>query len=90
MKKYVCEGCRGTGKQEELVSTPTVDFDFYEPVKYCPCSLCAVKGYTSFVMAKTPEDDQLIDAIKKGRINIVSAVVVVTVKASKATQSFIT
>lgn len=72
MKKYVCEGCHGKGTQEEFVMTSTTDFDFYEPVKLCPCALCVAKGYTPFIMAKTPEDDQLVDAVKKEVVSVVN------------------
>lgn len=52
---YVCNLCRGLGE------IWTIDGED-ESTK--PCPLCVAKGFAPFVMAKTPEDEAIIQALR--------------------------
>jgi len=53
MKKYVCEMCRGNGWVWSCDMEGKDD-----------CSLCVKKGYTPFIMAREPNDEAIVQAIK--------------------------
>jgi hypothetical protein len=73
MKRYVCEVCYGRGKVTTLTDEQQVGFGaepgYWFRSDHCPS--CVAKGYTPFVVARTPDDEAIVEAIKQ-KIEVVN------------------
>jgi hypothetical protein len=86
MKKYVCEVCRGKGAvttmTDEQQNGARVEPGYWFKNEQCPA--CVVKGYTPFVMAREPDDEAIVDAVKpvETKIEVVNAGITEVVSGS--------
>jgi hypothetical protein len=66
MKRYVCEVCHGAGSvttiTDEPQDGPRAEPDYWFKSDQCPS--CVTKGYTPFVIARTPDDEAIVEAVK--------------------------